>query len=196
MSGAIVALCLVIPTKHVCAQSSPNYEQFERKAWADGKIDAAERAQFENFNQRGRLEAAKEYATIKFSAKDIEPAVAKERGRLVGARPWVPMTAAKANREVEAGAKKARWHHSASVDYDGDGVLETARLSHDGKRMAVVVEFKRPTPRKVVVWQSDDIHHDVEIYGAGKRIMMNWPDLGHKVLFMHRGQPSIVHIGD
>ena len=194
-AGAMAAVLLVIPAKNLGAQSSPTYEQYAEAAWADGKLDAAERAQFKIFDERGALEAAKAYATEKFDSKDIETGIFTGRSSHTDARLWVPMTAAKANREVEADAKKARWHHSAVVDYDGDGTLETARLSHAGRQMAVVVEFKSPGPRKVVVWQSD-LHPDVEIYSAGKRIMMNWPDLGHKILFMHNGQPSVVHIGD
>lgn len=193
--AGFAAIFLVLPIGHLSAQSSP-YERFEKQAWADGKIDAAERAQFEVFSQTGNLTAAKGFATQKFAAKDIEPAIQTKRGVVVNTRSWVPMTDEKANREVEPEAKKARWHHSAIVDYDGDGTQEIARLSYNGEQMAVVVDFKKPKSRRIVVWQSSEITPDVEIYSAGKRIMMNWPDLGYKVLLLYKGRPSIVHFGD
>ena len=191
--GAIAVVLGATLATSLGAQTASTYEQYVEAAWADGKIDAAERAQFRIYDEQGSLQAAKEYATELFDPKDIE--VHGEPERRVDIRSWVPMTAAKANREVEVHARKARWYHSAIVDYDGDGTQETARLTYYGNQMAVIVEFTKPRPRKMVVFQTS-LHPDVEIFGAGKRIMTNWPDLGHRILLMHNGKPSVVYIGD
>ena len=105
------------------------------------------------------------------------------------------MTLEKANRGVEPEAQKAKRQLSAIVDYNRDGFMETARLSYNGKQMAVVIDFEHPRKHQMVVYKSHLVS-DVEIYGAGSRILMNWPDLGYKILLLHRNKPSVVSIGD
>lgn len=137
---------------------------------------------------------------MKANPKDIEAIYRGKFGRIDDKRsPWRPVTQSEWSRGVikmdTTAIKKFNWSLSATADYDGDGSLDTARLFTNGRQTAVIVSLGNRKP-PMVVFKKDSIDFGLELEGQGHRFLLSVPELGYKILFMHKGRPALMSRGD
>lgn len=162
----------------------------------DEQITMEERIRRDAIYDRSDLAAAKAYATKKFPESEIEPFTGE--GLVYydqKARPWIAISPERWNNLIEPESRRDKWSLSAVVDYDADGKADTARLYGNGEQYAVIVKFGAIEKAPLVVLKTDGGLVGAQIYSSGTRITMDIPDLGHRVLMMHKGKPSIAYVG-
>lgn len=113
--------------------------------------------------------------------------------------PWIPITAQSMAKSVEDPAlRRSSYMLTAKVDYDGDGVMDTAVLANNSTQGAVVVRFGAPGKRPMVVYKMDGRFTGAqEIVAAGRnRILLSFPGSSLAILSMEGGRPVARYIGD
>lgn len=188
---ALVALALIAAP--AAAQTSP-FDAYAEKAWADGKLDNAEKAELARIEATLLPQAAAKAAKVTIKPSMMGPIYAGTVGYIDQKKtPWTPATAALWNSQAQLA--RATWNLDAMVDYDGDGKNDHAMLMVNGKQTAVIVH-RSSNPQPLVVFKSDGIEYGAQIFTAGSRIYLSIPDAPPIVLFQVKGKPSAAYLGD
>ena len=178
------------------AQITKAEMQFLDQMLDDEQITIEERVRRDAIYERSDIAAAKNYTSRKFPENEIEEFTGKD---LVyydqKKRPWVAVSPKRWNQLIEPESRKDKWNLSAVVDYDGDKKADIARLYGNGEQYAVIVKFGAVEKAPLVVFKTNGGLVGSQIYSSGERITMDIPDLGHRVLMLHKGKPSIVYVG-
>lgn len=194
-SLTLLGLLVVGYTSAVAAQTN-RLNDWESRAWADGRISERELKEWHEINEANNIAYALKVSKDDYPIDQVQTVTYPDRFLDVQHHPWVPMTAGIANAQVEPQARKERWHHSAEVDYDQDGLIDKAVIVENGQQSAIIVYFEKPQPHGLVVWKSDELISDMEIFGAGSRLLVSLPDLGNRILLLYKEKPSVIFEGD
>lgn len=136
---------------------------------------------------------ARQFATMAVRANTRVPGLGP-----VAAGSWRPVTQA----TMQAGTDypKIRGYAyavEATVDYDGDGVPDVARLVDNGREGGVLVTFGDPRRKPMLVFRSDRRFGNGEgLFAAGRRLVVNIPEARQHVLYLQGSVPSVFTIGE
>jgi hypothetical protein len=84
------------------------------------------------------------------------------------------------------------------VDFDGDGVMDVARMVNSANEGAVIVTFGDKRKQPMIVFRSDRRFGNGEgLFAAGRnRLLVNIPEARQHLLFLQGGTPKVYTIGD
>jgi len=109
--------------------------------------------------------------------------------------PWRPVTAQEMTQA--AGPKKGGYKMSAQVDYNGDGVTDTAYIARNSRQSAVLVQLGGGKGTVVAFRGNNPLLGGNELAAAGKRrIALNFPESSVVVLTAESGKPAVYYIGE
>lgn len=177
------------------AQSASADEAYVEKAWADGQLDEAEKANIAQITTRGQIALAAKIAKQKFSSKDLAPTYAGTIGPVnQKASPWIPARATDWSRQAD-GVFKVNWALEAMADYDRDGKVDHAVIMTNGRQTAVMLH-RSSNPQPMIIYKTDGIAAGMEIFAAGNRFYLSVPDVSPIALFLDKGKPAAAVLGD
>lgn len=132
----------------------------------------------------------------KIDDRNAEPLYAGKVGYIDQVKnPWRTVSQGKWAREIDPALAKSNFSLSASADYDSDGKADTAQLYTNGQQIAVIVKFGAAKP-PLVIYKADGVAAGTELMGKGNRFLLSVPEVGYRVLALHKGKPVSVAVGD
>lgn len=193
MKNLFIAFTVALLATPVAAQTTQQDEAFIEKAWADGILNATEKAEIARISERSEQRLANKVAGMRLSANG--QVYSGELGYLdPRANPWKAVTAADWNR-LDRDNAKAQWRLVAQADYNGDRKPDVAQLFSNGRQTAVLVQLAGST-QPMIIYKADGVKAGAEIRAAGNRFLLSIPDTSPIVLFTQAGKPAVAYLGD
>lgn len=111
---------------------------------------------------------------------------------------WQSVTQEEIGSGVQPMERKPVHRIEVSVDYDGDGRMDVARLANGPTEGVVLVTFgDRRRPPKVAYRERRLFRAGEEIYPAGRhRLLFSRPEVHMTLLLMQRGRPTALRMGE
>ena len=153
-----------------------------------------------------QMERAMQQTAARLGSARLNPAEAKApyQGKVTvdpSKDAWRPVTS-EAMRQAtsqDAWLTKPRFSVTASVDFDGDGHIDTAQMVNNSRQGAVFVTFGGPNRRAPALAFKIDrpFTGGEEIRAAGRnRILLTIPDVSEQLLFMDHSGPKVIKFGE
>lgn len=84
---------------------------------------------------------------------------------------------------------------AVQLDFNGDGQQDVARMYNNSKQGAVVVTYGGSGKREIVYKTDRPFANAEQIFAAGNRIVVNYPEVSAVVLVHENGKPQAYAIG-
>jgi hypothetical protein len=108
--------------------------------------------------------------------------------------PWRPVTSQQMAQEQVGDARKKTYSVSTKVDYNGDGIPDTAYIANNSRQGAVIVQLGGNKGQVVAFRSSSPFGSGQEIVAGGKRrIGLVYPESSVVVLTSEGGKPAVYY---